>query len=918
LPRLFPAALLRAAPALLLCLGGACSEPPTPRALLDSQAGSHRWHEGRSHLDEEFLPYDPLRVEAPRDPGWLEGQLFLAEERGAPDASFARVHFLLWRDHPGDVDRAKGRLARLPLDERTWNELALAELSAGDPLAALDAASRALAVAPSDLPSLFNRALSLERLGLAHGADEAWAAYVERDPSSGWGLEAAERLGKLRAKVAGEPPLEDVRRRFIGELRATRSAAELRALLEKPETGPLLELLEAAGDRLVASEIELRRTFGPEEWDHSARRSRQVQEQFDAAMAGRPSDSKLRLLEQAPEPSVSLQALRIRAFDAFLRRPPHEALALLDEVIARCEVLGCPVERALAFSDRGSLLVQGGDFRRAEAAFRAALEDLPPGFDHRRAEVLAKRAGVAGELPQPRRAIELGLQAAAALGPSGDRGFLAAVLSNVGGPAATIGLEWAALACFREARHLAHEAGRLSSELFAIAGAARTLSALGEFDAAFELIDEAMEIARAKEQSNALVTLLISAARLHATNGQTTDAKRIAMQAADLASVMNQPQRRATALSIAGGAFAADGEIEEAKHLFAGAISLNSESAATIASPIERALLLSGSAGVRARQARIFAGEGDAAAAWELLAGAPLRPLEGDECAIAFVALDGKLLAWSATSTGTRFDEADAPLAGEPVPVFSDRRCPKSAERITVIESEATLAGVGNLGARLSSAGAKVVVARRADAPWPSRRLQGAGLAVHSPRPILSEKLLPPLPGAPKEARMVLEAWPDSMELAGNRATPDDVAAVAARFELLHFGVHAEARTDAGASSYLVLAGENGHLQVVDVLRLPLRERRPVVVLSACRSGGDTHEKEKDGAGLPWAFLEAGAEMVIAYQENLDDRAAVDFSAAFYPLVGAGAEVSEAFERALESMRDRWPPEIVASFALYL
>lgn len=165
---------------------------------------------------------------------------------------------------------------------------------------------------------------------------------------------------------------------------------------------------------------------------------------------------------------------------------------------------------------------------------------------------------------------------------------------------------------------------------------------------------------------------------------------------------------------------------------------------------------------------------------------------------------------------------------------------------------------------------------------------------------------------------MVLEAWPGSMELAGALATPEEVAAAASRFELLHFGVHAEARTNAGASSYLMLAGENGFLQVVDVLRLPLRERRPVVVLSACRSGGEIIEKEKDGAGLPWAFLEAGAEIVIAYQENLDDRAAVDFSATFYPLVGAGAEVSEAFERALESMRAKWPPEIVASFALYI
>jgi len=917
LPRRYPAARLPTTAALLLCCW-ACSEPASPQALLHAQAGDHRWHEGRSHFDETFRPFDPERVEGPRDWGRLEGQLFLAEERGAPDAAFAKAHFLLWRNQPGDVDRAKARLARLPQDERTWNELALAELSAGNPLAALDAASRAVALSPSDLPSLFNRALALERLGFLHGADEAWATYVERDPSSGWGLEAARRLERLRAEAPERRSFEDERRRFVEALRATRSAAELEALLERPATGRLLDALAAAGDRILASEIEVRRGFSPEDWAGSARRSRQVQEQIDAAMSGGPSEAVLRVLERSPAPSVSVQALRIRAFDAFLRRPPQEALALLDEVIARCEVLGCPVERALAFSDRGSLLLQGGDFRRAEAAFRVALEGIPDGFHHRRAELLGKQATVAVELLQHRRAIELGLEAAKALGPTGDRGFLAAVFSNLGGSAAALGLERAALACFLEGRHLAKMAGRLSSELFAMAGAARTLSDLGEADAAFALIDEAISIATSKEQTNALVALLASSARLHVANGRTEDAKRIAMQAAELASVMKQPQRREVALSIAGTAFAADGEFEEARHLFAGAISLNEESLVTIGSPIERALRLAEGAEIRARQARLSAEDGDAAAAWELLGGAPLRPLEEDECFVAFAALDGSLLAWTATSSGTRFDDAALPLAGEPVTVFSDRRCPRSARRITVLESEVTLAGVGNVGARLGSAGAKVVVARRSDAPWPSRRLQGAGLAVHSPRPILTEQILPLLPGAPKEARMVLEAWPGSMELSGTRATPEEVAAVAARFELLHFGVHAEARTDAGASSHLVLAGEGGFLQVVDVLRLPLQERRPVVVLSACRSGGETVEKEKDGAGLPWAFLEAGAEMVIAYQDNLDDRAAVDFAGAFYPLVAEGVDVAEAFERALAAVRAAWPPEIAASFALYI
>jgi len=897
----------------------ACSPKETPVALLfEAQTAGMRWHEGRSSFDAAHRPYDPARIEGPADPDRLEGELFLAEERGARLAPLAKIHFLVWRNQPGDLERAMARLARLPREPAWWNERTLAELSAGDAIGALDSAASALSLAPDDLPALFNRAVAMERLGLAGGAAEAWASYLERDADGGWAREAAARLEALRRPADESPGIEAERRRLGDEIRATTSATELEEVVSRPANAALLSELASLGDRLLASEIEVRRTLDAAEWARSVERASRMKREFEAALAGGPSIPALQALERSPEPSISLQALRVRAFDALLRRPPGEAFELFGQVIARCAELECPVESALASSDQGSLLLQAGDYRRAEHAFRTSLERLPASFTSRRAEVYEKLAIHAAETGAPQRAIELGLQAAAALRPGGDRGSLAGVNSNLGGAALQTERPSAALALLQEARRIAHEAGRLSTELYAMGGAVRALTALGRGDEAETLAHEALAIARNTDQRSTLVALLAAEARRHFDGGRVRDAAQEALEAAELAGDLGHLPRRERALALLGKARAAEGDTAAAERTLAEAISLNDATLPQVRAPLTRALRRASSAESRGLLARIRSERGDAAAAWAILSGAGLRALDEDECTIAFVAQDEMLLVWSATSAGTRFDQGPLDRTATTLPVFSTRRCPENVRRVTVLETDSTLAGIGSRSVRLARPDVRVIVARRPDTSWPERRLDGPGLAIHGPQPMVGDRLMPALPGAAKEARLVLAAWPESAELAGPRATPAEVAAAADRFDLIHFGVHAESRSRAGASSYLMLAGDDGYLQVVDVLRLSLSDRRPVVVMSACRGGGETFEKEKDGAGLPWAFLEAGAQVVIAFQDDLDDRAALDFSAAFYPLVGSGVDVEEAFERALESLRARWPAEVVASFAFYV
>ncbi|HEY0840313.1 MAG TPA: CHAT domain-containing protein, partial [Vulgatibacter sp.] len=773
-------------------------------------------------------------------------------------------------------------------------------------------------------------ALAAEDLGLVHTAEAAWAAYLELDRESGWGIEAAQRLERLHTASPRPPDLTDERRVFTEEVLGARTAADLEEILARPGTTALLAALEATGDRLVLAEIEVRRAFKDDDWPRAHVRSTQVKEQVEAAMAGKTDERLLASLERAPEPLIALQALRIQAFDAILRGRPREAMELADRIMERCAALGCPLESGLALSDQGTLLYQSGDYRRADAAFRGALERIPASYEKRRAELLGKQATLSLTIGLVGRAIELSDRAASTLRGSGDKGSLSVVVTNLGSIAHEAGHPAAANACFEEGLRLAREAGRRSTEIFATGGMARLAHEFGNQEEAEVLLQEAMEVAKASGQTITLVSLLATRARLQLDDGKPALARSTADELIELASTLDQQPRRAHGLVLAGEAALALGDREEARALLGDALAIGGSSLAAVEGAIPRALRKADSSRERILLARTQSEDGDPGAAWESLGLGPLRPLDDGECMIAFAPQRDDLLVWSATASGTRFDVGSlaelTPLvegAGWSPEValrqvFSEKRCPAHVRRVTVLENEVALAAVGNRSVRLSRPDVAVVIARSASTPWPARRLEGAGLVVHSPNPVISEQLLPPLPGGPKEARLVLQAWPGSLELSGTHATPREVARVAPRFDLLHFGVHAESRTRVGASSYLMLAGEDGYLQVIDVLGLGLTHRRPVVVLSACRGGGKTIEKEKDGAGLPWAFLEAGAQMVIAFRENLDDRAAVDFSAAFYPLVGGGADVSEAFEQALEELRQKWPAEVVASFALYI
>jgi tetratricopeptide (TPR) repeat protein len=136
---------------------------------------------------------------------------------GAPSRRAVGVAALL----TGDLDDAIGTLAiaasASPQDVQIANDLAAAYYERAvranrpdDLPSALDYVERVLAISPSHVEALFNRALIITALQLKSEAQAAWRAYLERDANSPWATEAHARMQAIPAD-AGRPSWADVK-----------------------------------------------------------------------------------------------------------------------------------------------------------------------------------------------------------------------------------------------------------------------------------------------------------------------------------------------------------------------------------------------------------------------------------------------------------------------------------------------------------------------------------------------------------------------------------------------------------------------------------------------------------------------------------------------------------------------------------
>jgi CHAT domain-containing protein len=150
---------------------------------------------------------------------------------------------------------------------------------------------------------------------------------------------------------------------------------------------------------------------------------------------------------------------------------------------------------------------------------------------------------------------------------------------------------------------------------------------------------------------------------------------------------------------------------------------------------------------------------------------------------------------------------------------------------------------------------------------------------------------LPSLPGSRTEvlgvAQVLHETRPEAMTelLLGCEATPSALRAQAPDSTLLHIATHGLVDARRPRLSALALTPDpdppdEAAFRLLDILQLKLRAR--LVVLSACDTSRGRLLPGEGVLGLAQAFLEAGAESVVASYWRVEDGATAPFMESFY------------------------------------
>lgn len=167
--------------------------------------------------------------------------------------------------------------------------------------------------------------------------------------------------------------------------------------------------------------------------------------------------------------------------------------------------------------------------------------------------------------------------------------------------------------------------------------------------------------------------------------------------------------------------------------------------------------------------------------------------------------------------------------------------------------------------------------------------------------PILTGQEFAPLQNIGQEIAAVEAPFPpgNRVVLTGARAVPGEYAkASPISFEYIHFATHSTANVESPMNSAIILSrqGENYKLYARDVAGLPLHAE--LVTLSACSSAGAKAYSGEGLMGFAWAFLQAGAQNVIATQWDESSDVSADLMRVLYRQIAAGQSPARALRAA--------------------
>jgi CHAT domain-containing protein/Tfp pilus assembly protein PilF len=135
--------------------------------------------------------------------------------------------------------------------------------------------------------------------------------------------------------------------------------------------------------------------------------------------------------------------------------------------------------------------------------------------------------------------------------------------------------------------------------------------------------------------------------------------------------------------------------------------------------------------------------------------------------------------------------------------------------------------------------------------------------------------------------------------LSKERATPERVKEeLSGAYGYVHFAAHATANALRPLESSVVLTGRNGagKLYARDLAGVRLKAR--LVTLSACSAAGSKVLHGEGLVGLAWAFMQAGAEDVVASLWNVEDATTATLMEAMYRQLRLGRSPEQALREA--------------------
>jgi len=159
------------------------------------------------------------------------------------------------------------------------------------------------------------------------------------------------------------------------------------------------------------------------------------------------------------------------------------------------------------------------------------------------------------------------------------------------------------------------------------------------------------------------------------------------------------------------------------------------------------------------------------------------------------------------------------------------------------------------------------------------------------------------LPGAEEEAQVIKASYANATLYKNQDATKDKAKSFADKYEVIHFATHGFLSSDEPQASFLLMApnaakNEDNKFTISEILKLPLKDKNELVVLSACNTSMGKSATGVELISLSRSFAIAGAPTIVATLWPVDDQATKIIMTNFYKGLKAGLGKAEAMRQA--------------------